>query len=107
MRSKDVSDVGGVAEANEQLEVILPDETHRTDFLRLMSRLTVDDEALVVLKGQLIVEKKLDEIIEAFVFHPEQLETARLSFAQKVAIARSLSLERQVQGGSSTCRFVR
>jgi hypothetical protein len=93
MPSKDVSDVGEVAEANEQLEVILPDEEHRADFLRLMSQLTVDDEALVVLKGHLIVEEKLDEIIEAFVFHPEQLEAARLSFAQKVVIARSLSLD--------------
>lgn len=93
MPSKDVSDTGEVAEANEQLGVILPDEADRTDFLRLISQLTVDDEALVVLKGHLIVEEKLDEIIEAFVFHPQQLETARLSFAQKVAIARSISLD--------------
>ena len=32
-------------------------------------------------------------VIEKFVFHPEHLDTARLSFAQKLAIARSFSLD--------------
>ena len=31
--------------------------------------------------------------IEKFVFHPEHLEKARLTFAHKIAIARSMSLD--------------
>jgi hypothetical protein len=53
----------------------------------------VDESALVILKGHLIIEETLTEIISTFVFHAEQLEGARLSFSQKVAIARSMSLD--------------
>lgn len=54
---------------------------------------SVDELALVVLKGHLVIEKFLDRIISRFVFHPEMLKSARLTFAQQVSIARSMSLD--------------
>ncbi len=53
----------------------------------------VDESALVILKGHLVIEEALNEIIRTFVFHSEQLEGARISYAQKVALARSMSLD--------------
>jgi hypothetical protein len=53
----------------------------------------VDESALVVLKGHLVIEETLGEIISTFVFHGEYLEEARLTFAQKVAVARTMSLD--------------
>jgi hypothetical protein len=45
----------------------------------------------VVLKGHLLIEEALDGIISNFVFHSERIGEARLSFAQKVNLARSMS----------------
>lgn len=53
----------------------------------------VDESALVILKGHLVVEEALSEIIGTFVFHGELLDGAHITFAQKVAIARSMSLD--------------
>lgn len=53
----------------------------------------VDESAQVILKGHLVIEETLSEIISTFVFHDEYLEGARLSFAQKLAIARTMSLD--------------
>ena len=53
----------------------------------------VDESVLVILKGHLVIEEALSEIISTFVFHGEHLEGARITFAQKVAIARSMSLD--------------
>ncbi len=53
----------------------------------------VDAVALVVLKGHLLIEEALDTILRKFVYHPEFLSDARLSFAQKIEIARSISLD--------------
>jgi len=53
----------------------------------------VDESAVVLLKGHLIIEEALNEIIGTFVFHSEQLDKVRISFAQKVAIARAMSLD--------------
>lgn len=54
---------------------------------------TVDDTVLIVLKGHLLIEEFLDSIIRTFVFHPKYLNAANLRFAQKLHIARSLSLD--------------
>jgi len=54
-----------------------------------------DELSLLILKGHLLVEEALNSIIEKFVFHPEPLEETRLGFAQKVHLARSLSLDEQ------------
>ena len=53
----------------------------------------VDESALVILKGHLVIEETLGEIISTFVFHGEHLEGARITFPQKVAIARTMSLD--------------
>ncbi|MBN8633449.1 MAG: hypothetical protein J0L76_21645 [Rhodobacterales bacterium] len=58
----------------------------------------VDGTVLVVLKGHLLIEEILDEIIRKFVFHPEYLDAARLGFAQKLQIARSVSLDEHGSG---------
>lgn len=52
-----------------------------------------DETALIILKGHLLVEETLDEIIQRFVFHAEFVEAANLRFAQKLQIARSMSLD--------------
>src|SRR5579872_5211790 len=67
--------------------------SHRDHFVRLIGRLESDDEALIVLQGHLVTEERITAVIEKFVFHPEHLEKARLSFAQKVHLARCLSLD--------------
>src|SRR5262245_32386458 len=56
----------------------------------------IDEPALAVLKGQLLLEEQLDRILTRFVFHPEHLEQANLRFYQKVCVARSISLDEQV-----------
>jgi hypothetical protein len=53
----------------------------------------VDETVLVVLKGHLLIEEALDTIISRFVFHPEFIQAANLRFAQKLSIARSISLD--------------
>lgn len=55
----------------------------------------VDAIAQVVLKGHLLIEEALERIIGKFVFHPEHLENANLRFAQKLDVARSMSLDEQ------------
>lgn len=59
---------------------------------------TVDDTVVVVLKGHLLVEEMLDAIIGTFVFHSDYLKAANLRFAQKLQIARSMSLDEHDNG---------
>ena|SRR6266568_1054217 len=54
---------------------------------------TVDAIAQIVLKGHLLIEEAFDNILGKFVFHPEYLESANLRFAQKIDLARSVSLD--------------
>lgn len=77
----------------EELERILPDSHHRETFKRLISHLDLDRTALVVLKGHLVLEEQITRGISNFLNHPEHLEDARLSFAQKLAVARCCSLD--------------
>jgi len=55
----------------------------------------VDEVALIVLKGHLLIEESLGRIISNFVFHEDKIDSARLSFYQKVWIGRSMSLREQ------------
>ncbi|WP_462249235.1 hypothetical protein [Ekhidna sp.] len=55
----------------------------------------VDEELIAILKGHLLIEKLLNQIIEEFVFHPEILPETRLSFYQKIHLARSISYSEQ------------
>src|SRR5438034_57323 len=54
---------------------------------------TVDAIAQIVLKGHLLIEEALDRILGKFVFHSEYFESANLRFAQKIDLARSVSLD--------------
>lgn len=58
----------------------------------------VDETAMVVLKGHLLIEERLDAIISKFVHHGAFIENANLRFPQKVAIARSMSLDEHDNG---------
>lgn len=58
----------------------------------------LDETVTVVLKGHLLIEEMLDAIIRQFVFHPDYLDGARLSFSQKLHIARSMSLDEHKNG---------
>jgi hypothetical protein len=52
----------------------------------------VDEATTIVLKGHLLIEEALDGIISNFVFHADPLSEARLSFSQKLHLARSMSV---------------
>lgn len=49
-----------------------------------------DDLILIVLKGHLLIEEMLQEIIDISVANPAELENARFSFAHKLCLARAL-----------------
>jgi len=77
----------------EDLEQLIPDKCDRDNFLHLIENLALDKVALMVLKGHLVIEEKITAAIEKFVFHPEQMEEGRLTFAHKLALARSMSMD--------------
>ena len=54
----------------------------------------VDDIALVLLKGHLLIEEGLKKVIDQYVFHREHLSEARLTFNQKFLLARALCLRK-------------
>jgi hypothetical protein len=43
---------------------------HREHFVNLMDRLERDDDALIVLKGHLVIEERITAAIEKFVWNP-------------------------------------
>jgi hypothetical protein len=53
----------------------------------------VDETVQIVLKGHLLIEEVLDSILKTFVFHSQFVDAASLRFAQKVNLARALSLD--------------
>jgi hypothetical protein len=55
----------------------------------------VDETVVLVLKGHLLIEEVLDSIISKFVWHVDFLESASLRFAQKISLARAVSLDEQ------------
>jgi len=70
-------------------------ESEKEQFLKIFGDHfnTVDEQAQILLKGHLLIEEKLYDIISNFVFHPDALEKAKLGFYQKLHLARSLSLD--------------
>jgi hypothetical protein len=78
---------------DERVKEVLPEGRRCDHFVNMIAQLESDDEALIVLKGHLVIEERITATIERFVFHPEHLEKARLTFAHKIAIARSMSLD--------------
>lgn len=59
---------------------------------------TVDEVAHVLLKGHLLIEEALSEVLAQYVFHREHLAEARLTFAQKTQLARALCLRKNTFG---------
>lgn len=70
-------------------------EIEKEQFLKIFADHfnTVDEQAQILLKGHLLIEEKLYDIISNFVFHPDLLEKAKLGFYQKLHLARSFSLD--------------
>jgi hypothetical protein len=54
----------------------------------------VDELTLVVLKGHLIIEGALDNILATIFFYPEHVDAAHLGFVRKVHIARAYALRK-------------
>jgi hypothetical protein len=52
----------------------------------------VDESSQILLKGHLVVEDLMNQALEAFVFHGEIIEDARLQFHQKLDLCRAISL---------------
>lgn len=77
----------------EDLERTIPDKHHRERFMHLIGHLELDKVALIALKGHLVLEEMITAAIEKIVFHPEYLDDARLTFAQKLVISRCVSLD--------------
>lgn len=48
---------------------------------------------LIILRGHLLLEEVLYNIISKFVFHPAFIKKSDINFSQKVSIARSMSLD--------------
>jgi hypothetical protein len=46
-----------------------------------------------VLKGHLVIEERITAAIETFVWHPEYIDRARLTFAHKMQLARAMSMD--------------
>jgi hypothetical protein len=59
---------------------------------------SVDEVAHVLLKGHLLLEEAMSAVLEQYVFHRQHLAKARLSFAQKLALAQSLCLRKNEFG---------
>jgi hypothetical protein len=84
----------GVIVLKGKMQKLVPDHLKKyfNQFIEHMRQ--VDDVALTVLKGHLLIEGIIDNILEVFFFHPEQLQSARLTFFQKVALARAYALRK-------------
>lgn len=54
----------------------------------------IDETLHALLKGHLLLEGQLDQILRLHVFNPDQLDELRLQFVQKVALCRSLALRK-------------
>lgn len=77
----------------EQVAHVLPEGSAREELVDLLAQLDSDDAALIILKGHLVVEERINAVLEKFVFHPEFMDKARLTFAQKLNVARAMSLD--------------
>src|SRR5262245_33712104 len=68
----------------------------RENFRRFLAFMHKPDTLVVtVLNGHLLIEEMLTRIITRFVLHGEFIKEAKLTFAQKISIAQSLSWDEQ------------
>lgn len=69
-------------------------ESLRPAFERFAKHLgELDEMTQIVLKGHLVLEVGLDEILKHFVFNPTLLDRSNLRFYQKIQLARAFSLD--------------
>jgi hypothetical protein len=54
----------------------------------------IDPQAVLTLKGHLLIEEKLNAILELYLFNANRLEAAGLRFTQKVDLCRGFALEK-------------
>jgi hypothetical protein len=54
----------------------------------------VDKEAQILTSGHLIIETALDNVLDLIFFHTEHIRKARLSFSQKMQLARAIALRK-------------
>jgi hypothetical protein len=62
-----------------------------------------NDFALVVLKGHLLLEERVDRLLAALLYRPEAIEGANLRFYQKLCLIRALT---RVSQHASTMRML-
>jgi hypothetical protein len=67
-------------------------EKYQSEFEKHLG--AVDQLGQVILKGHLIIESAVDNIINLILFHPEHIQDAQLSFKSKVQLARGLALRK-------------
>lgn len=67
------------------------EEKTRTVVTRFFDHFPKGDMALIALKGHLLIEEAINDLLSRLVKVPAALEKARLSFYQKVCIAQSIT----------------
>jgi hypothetical protein len=65
-----------------------PDDPSLSRFQRYLPK--GRDVTLIILRGHLLVEEELNELLELLVHNPQHLQKARLSFAQRVRLVHAL-----------------
>jgi hypothetical protein len=61
-------------------------------FLRYLKMMPQqDDLSLIVLKGHLLIEERLERVLQAAFPNPEHLDAMKLQFARKVQLCRAVS----------------
>lgn len=74
----------------------LRDEIKNPNVQRFLDQFyCVDDLSLAVLKGHLLIDEMVNRVIESFLPHAECLKQGRLTFAQRLSLARSISFREQ------------
>jgi hypothetical protein len=67
-------------------------ERYNAEFEKQLGQ--VDELQQYILKGHLIIESALDNIINLIFFHPEHIHDARFGFVHKVNMARAYGLRK-------------
>jgi hypothetical protein len=80
-------------EVEEAIKGVPLEEEDRKLFLDLLAKLERDDVALIVLKGHLVIEERITAAIEKFMWNGDYVDDVGLRFAQKVALARAISMD--------------
>jgi len=74
------------------MEMTQKPNPYEREFVELME--DVDPLVPVVLKGHLLIERILDNLISSICFQPEHIWNSRFTFAQKVNLARAFAFNK-------------